>query len=131
MMTRIHCACSSSRPLLKGHLKAATSRKALRPSFGKDAPGLFGVDYRPPQEVWNRGAFALAKGDLSAKRTSIAGADGIHLEARLDGTGAVFSWSSSARTPGRQEGTRRLYDACARAHNRGVILLLDLKRRGL
>jgi putative transposase len=82
--------------------------EALAALVGKDAPGLSASTIARLKEVWTEEHMRWQKRDLSAKRYVYCWADGIHLEARLKGTGAVHP-GHHRRDAGRQEGTGRFH----------------------
>ena len=114
---------------LKG-ISTGDFEEALAALLGKDAPGLSASTIARLKEVWIDEHRRWNERDLSAKRYVYAWADGIHLQARLEGDAQCILVIIGATPEGKKEligftdGTRES------AHDWRT-LLLDLKRRGL
>ena len=104
--------------------------EALAALLGKDAGGLSATTIGRLKDGWLDDHAVWAKRDLSAKRYVYVWADGIHLQARLEGEKQCILVIIGATPEGRKElvgftdGTRES------AHDWRA-LLLDLKARGL
>src|SRR6201987_2153930 len=114
---------------LKG-ISSGDFEEALAALVGKKAPGLSASTIARLKEVWGEEHARWQKRDLSAKRYVYCGADGIHLEARLEEQAQCILVIIGVTPEGRKE-LVGFTDGIRESSQSWRDLLLDLKRRGL
>jgi transposase-like protein len=114
---------------LKG-ISTGDFEEALAALVGKDAPGLSASTIARLKEAWTEEHARWQKRDLSAKRYVYFWADGIHLEARLEGQAQCILVIIGATPEGRKE-LVGFTDGMRESSQSWRDLLLDVRRRGL
>src|SRR6202051_2906386 len=114
---------------LKG-VSTGDFEEALVALLGKDAGGLSATTIGRLKEAWSEEHVRWSKRDLSAKHYVYFWADGIHVQARLEGAAQCLLVLIGATPEGKKE-LVGLIDGVRESAQSWKELLLDLKRRGL
>ncbi|HKM74677.1 MAG TPA: IS256 family transposase [Stellaceae bacterium] len=114
---------------LKG-VSTGDFEEVLAALVGKDAPGLSASTIGRLKEAWTEEHMQWSQRDLSAKRYVYFWADGIHLEARLEGQAQCILVIIGATPEGKKE-LVGFTDGMRESAESWRELLLDLRRRGL
>jgi transposase-like protein len=104
--------------------------EALIALLGKDAGGFSASTVGRLKEAWLDELARWSKRDLSAKRYVYLGADGIHVQARLEDAAQCLLVIIGATPEGKKELVGPIYGVRESTQS-WKELLLDLKRRGL